>query len=420
MQDIARLAAASHATLLVRDHDIHEAAAKGDLDRLSSILDFEPRMVDFRDQDDWTPLHTAVCHDQPLAVSLLIQRGADVHARLKLGDRRIHKAGGCRQALLFDLGRYSGASPLHVAALLGQKDCAEVLLAAGADVQFPDDDNLHALQYAAMSGRRLFGSDGSCSVPVAELLVTFGADVNESTPDSVIPDTPITPIHIAAGHGNYAMVQWLIDRGVDVNGRDYDDRIDYDPPTCLHDATQSGDARMVELLLRNHADVDALAMLVEHQDGDELYGWRGTPLLWAAVCEANEVAAVLLDWGANGCFRESEWGYTPLLIAVENFNRPLVELLVKRGVDPNVPNNFGQTALHRAVARLPYGEAEALKLQVLELLLDYGADVNARDEHGLTPLDCIRRRHEEGGSADAVQSLLLAHGAESGLVERKG
>lgn len=396
LQDIARFAAASNATLIVRDDDIHDAAAKGDLDRLRSILDSEPGMVDFRDHDDWTPLHTAVCHDQPLAVSFLIQRGADVHARLKLGDRRIHEAGGCRQRFLFDSGNYSGASPLHLAALLGRHDCAEVLLAAGADIQLTDDDNLHALQYAAMSGRRLFGNDGSYSVPVAELLVTYGADVNHRS-----SDYGDTLLHIAVRFGNHAMADWLITRGMDVNVRDCERR------TPLHDATLADSAGMVELLLEHHADADAVGILQLD------YRCQGTPLLLAAYLGANESAAALLRWGASPDTTEDTGGSAPLHWAARACNSNLVEMLIEAGANVDATDHSGHTPLHHVALSLTYPEDWSENpLNTFKLLLANGADVNARDMVGRTPLDLVQRRGEEEHCEETVH-LLQQFGARS-------
>ena len=44
---------------------------------------------------------------------------------------------------------------------------------------------------------------------------------------------------------------------------------------------------------------------------------------------------------------------------------------------------------------------------LIQLALSKGADVNAKNEEGRTPLDCVR-------SGDHVKEVLVAHGATSG------
>ncbi|MDA8085716.1 MAG: ankyrin repeat domain-containing protein, partial [Nitrospiraceae bacterium] len=84
-----------------------------------------------------------------------------------------------------------------------------------------------------------------------------------------------------------------------------------------------------------------------------------------------------------------------------------VEVLIKQGADVNAKNNNGYTPLHRA--------AEFGHKDVAQTLIAHGADVNAKDNNGDTPL------HEaaEGGQADIVK-LLIAHGADINARDNAG
>lgn len=93
------------------DDSLWSAAAAGDVDAVREQLQDE---VDIEAGDPAfgiTPLSIAVLHDQPAVVSLLIEGGADVNGR----------------------GR-DGGTPMFGAAFLGRSACAELLLAAGADI----------------------------------------------------------------------------------------------------------------------------------------------------------------------------------------------------------------------------------------------------------------------------------------------
>ena len=62
------------------DHPIHIAAASGEREQVSTLLDAEPDLVNSRDRAGGTPLHRAVAASARDVVTLLLDRGADVHA----------------------------------------------------------------------------------------------------------------------------------------------------------------------------------------------------------------------------------------------------------------------------------------------------------------------------------------------------
>ena len=79
-----------------------------------------------KDEDSWTPLHSAVAGGHKDVVELLIAKGADVNAK----DEEY------------------GAIPLHHAAQAGHKEIVELLIAAGADVNAKNKDGKTPLDWA--------------------------------------------------------------------------------------------------------------------------------------------------------------------------------------------------------------------------------------------------------------------------------
>src|SRR5258706_8583006 len=93
--------------------------------------------------------------------------------------------------------------------------------------------------------------------------------------------------------------------------------------------------------------------------------------------QGNErIVSALLDHGANVNARAH--GLSPLLVAVDNQNTRVANLLISRGADIERKGGSGRTALIQSATRQDP--------RMMELLLGRGAKVNARDEQGYTPL----------------------------------
>ena len=130
-------------------------------------------------------------------------------------------------------------------------------------------------------------------------------------------------------------------------------------------------------------------------------GLGATPLHHAR----RETALMLIDQGVDIEARDRAGG-TPLLRAVERGDHELVQLLVDYGADVNASDvRRGATAVHRAVARRD--------LDLIRYLLSHGAYINARDRYGSTPLDWTDSPLTGGGRPDtlSVVHLLIENGA---------
>ena len=119
---------------------------------------------------------------------------------------------------------------------------------------------------------------------------------------------------------------------------------------------------------------------------------------WRGLGEV-EAAKVLLDWGAEINAQHIEGGSTPLHYAVTTNRLEMVELLLSRGANVNATFRSGSTALHIAANRgfVP----------IAEVLIRKGALVDARDASGAAPIDEAAWR----GYAEMVQ-FLIDHGAD--------
>ncbi|UCC71624.1 MAG: ankyrin repeat domain-containing protein [Gemmatimonadota bacterium] len=155
----------------------------------------------------------------------------------------------------------------------------------------------------------------------------------------------------------------------------------------IHEAARQGDAAAVRALLDENAD-----LVNSRDDGD------ATPLHYAAAGGSQEVADMLLARGA-GVNAQNHSGETALHWAVIRNQRAVAFLLVQNGADTELRENYGRTPL-LWVAR------ETGNVEIATLLIEAGADVNARDRAMDTPLGLAAWR----GFEDLVD-LLLAEGA---------
>jgi ankyrin repeat protein len=154
-----------------------------------------------------------------------------------------------------------------------------------------------------------------------------------------------------------------------------------------------------------------------------------TALVYAARAGSIEAARVLLEGGAD-VNQTTRYGWSPLLAATQNQNYQMAKFLVERGANVNLANKGGWTPLYLATDNrnieggdYPTRTADMDSLAFITLLLDRGADVNARVNESTETRTVFTNQwlNEEGATAflRAAQSgdlqllkLLVARGAD--------
>jgi ankyrin repeat protein len=344
---------------------IAEAADLADGRMLKMLLDAgaDPEGAN---PDGQTALMLAIKTGEPSAVELLIKAGANVNT-----IEKFHK-----QTPLM----WAAAAPKNAGAMV------KLLLAKGADVkpralytdwpsqitsepraQYRPVGGLTALLYAARDG----------CYDCVEALLSAGADVNMPTPEGV------TPLLLALDNDHNDVAKLLLDRGANPQLWDWWGRtplyIVIDRKETIGAGTRGGGrGRSVDAAGRGSrssvssmdiinallaAGVDLNPELNMHRPSrggnsgrfiDPLLNTGCTPLFRATMGGDSEVVRALLAKGANPNI--NDMGMTPFLVAA--------------GVGPG---NIGGTGL---AAQSSLGGP--VNMELMELLLQHGADINAQ------------------------------------------
>jgi len=362
-----------------------------------------------------------------VAVKALLKHGADVNAAQ--GD---------------------GMTALHWAAVNGDAALTQMLLSAGA--------NLRATtRLGGITAMHMASQGGHAQVVAA--LVAAGADRNAPTA------TGATPLILAARSGNTDTVTRLVETGADLDAKEKGFG-----QTALMVAAGLDRAEVVKLLLARGADwkiassvADLKALTSPMEEGrpqppvggargpdvagvtrgyryNELIGTQGglTALHFAARQGSHASVRALVEGGVEVNAPSPGDQATPLLVALINGHFDLAAYLLDNGANPTLVSDAGVAPLYAVlnvhwapIAAYPQPRAYLQQsrgyLEVIKLLLDKGADPNARvrrkvwysgynfDQSGVDEAGATAFWRAAYAADVAAMKLLVAHGADASL-----
>ena len=336
---------------------VADAAMKGDRAMVRSLI-AKKADVNAPQGDGATAIQWAAYHDDLEMANILIAAGADPKAASR-----------------------EGATALSLASESGSAAMIERLLKAGADPNQKSRNGETPLQFVARSGR----------IDAMKVLLDHKADVNAR--ESLRGTTALI---WAAEQGHADAVKFLIERGANVNAVSNPDSKGgtayLAPPIQARLRSEQGAgglranrsrpaASAAEDLVAN-ADAAAAAQAFgrsQNTDGGGL-----SALVYAAREGSLETVRALVEAGADVNL-PTHYGWTPLLTATQNRNYRIGEYLLANGANPNIANQGGWTPLYIATDNrnieggdYPVRAPDIDHLEYIKLLLNKGADVNAR------------------------------------------
>lgn len=345
-----------------------------------------------------TPLMSAVMVENIETAKVLLKQGADVKATNENSETPLHYAArhnkndSITQLLLrrkanIEAVNSGGMTALYVSALQGNDVVCRYLLETGANVHALKPDGWTALHYLAMRG------DPACMEP---LLSQAGADV-EVFYNSNHFGSQSSKAYDTSSKRKVALVGLLLDKGADINAkcRGY---------TALNLAVLSCQDLLVTTLLAHNASAQGTSLVclnwglstenVEQllKDGATIEArdcrHRKTALIWAAETGSLAAIKVLLDCGANVNAQDDQL-LSALRYAAANARTEIVQLLLERGADPKMEDRGGKTPLVAVGWGRPfslggrfYNPTPMDRERTASLLMDAGAKASEKDHSG--------------------------------------
>ena len=278
-----------------------------------------------------TALHWAARYRSPACVDALIRCGLNVSA--------------------IDEG---GNTPLMFATYSGRPNIALMLIKAGADAKQANKKGVSPLSYAM----------DKQDLTMSKILMRGAQSDAEETR---IHSRPNDSLLDAASEGNVGRVKRLLTARPDLEASDSDGC------TSLIRAAGKGHAQVVSALISGGANVDAASS-------------NGTTALGAAVMGDHAgVVQTLVDKGVSPDQRQRH-GVTPLMLASARWNGPMTGLLLRCGADATARDDSEGTPICAAVQNALGKSGVESGVVTLRHLLKAGADVNAANDEGQTPL----------------------------------
>ncbi|CEJ81162.1 hypothetical protein VHEMI01306 [[Torrubiella] hemipterigena] len=394
-----------------------------------TLLDTHKANPDSSETNGQTPLSNAARHGFGKIVLWLLETN-DVDVNSKCNDYQIG----------------SGCTPLIIAAANGYAHIVDILIKFGASITLQNDKGYCPLLAAIVYGE-------------FEVVQTLVGVVSKTSQTTTWDHLGSTPVSWAAESGNTRILGFLLEHGFSCNSTDRNGRLPLsnsilnrhlDATRLLldHGAELGHAATEMEMPIQQvpHTSLQIALLLMERGVNINIYDEWGRTIMSniaARHCFRGEPAG--LQWptvdtpkrqnmpdhyhSTRRLYPQSPFQRIPVpslpkhyrmgmpmpvsipsgIDPCDEFRVSLIEILDKTGIGTDLRDIDGRTALSWA--------CEAVNVDMSQTLLDYGADVNSKDNSGRTPL--IHAVQNNSQSRHRLAMVLLEYGASVDVIDSK-
>ncbi|XP_067653128.1 serine/threonine-protein phosphatase 6 regulatory ankyrin repeat subunit A-like [Haliotis asinina] len=444
-RELLELLVEKGANLTLQDDEdnniLHVVCMEGNLETVKYIYSRKIIDIDSRGGNGTTPLMSAALFGKMDVFCFLMKIGADMSKENDDGQNILHVScqGGNVEiveyvikhtCLYINSTDKNGITPLMLAAGYRNNVVFHFLIERGADTLAKDSTNRNVLHWASQGG----------NVKIVKYILTQNIiDINGND------DNKMTPLLLAAYHGNSDVLELLIEKGanalavnrksrnslhlsctgghvdaakyvlnqtsVDINSKDCEEMT----PVML--AASHGKSEVFDMLIKKGADLSVI-----DKNGDNILHW---------ACRGGNVKIVnyilmqnIVDINSKG-YKEK----TPVMLAASHGKSEVFDMMMKKGADLSVIDKNGDNILHWAcrggnvkivnyiliqntldINSKGYEDKTPVMLaashgknEVFNILMKKGADLSVTDDDGHNILHCACR----GGNVNIVSYILI-------------
>jgi len=351
------------------------SAAMGHLEVARALLDGGAALDMAHGFAGTTALHFAAEMGRDKVLSLLCERGANVHIKTKAGGIPLHTAADTNQSASVQilLGHPCNSStnhllagdstPVYLAAQRGFTGVVTALVKAGVDVDF-------AMPTGSFSGALVAPAGSSSTGDPAT--VAFYSEKNTEVGNGA------TALHAAVENGHIGTTIELLRLG------------------AKQTSSMQGATPLITSLQYKHPSIALVLLNHPNPRINAKVPIDGASALFVAAGEGySRVVSRIVELGGDMEITNNH-GATPLSHAVMRGEREVMEYLIESGANRSCATHHGLGLLHVAIERGLRGITEGL-------LRQHGLDANSRGRDGMTPLHWAAR----SGNV-AIASILLS------------
>lgn len=257
-----------------------------------------------------------------------------------------------------------------------------------------DNENLYENSLAIHAQRRdLFAAIDENDVKTVERILKAKPRILHKT--DVSGETPLMHA-LSTPERSAECIQTLIEAGANVNAKTSDRRT----PLMHALSRPPHNAEFIRALIKAGADVNA-----KTSEGYTALHCVVNLFCWSDAAydeETTKTVNLLADAGAD-LEAQQHWGWTPLMFALLEGMTHDVRALLAVGADPNAI--FPQHAMPEFTRGRSILSVAMANIEVTQLLIEAGADVNARDYYGQTTIEVAENEIRDGSSDEFKQKV---------------